>query len=264
MCTAGIAKKLLILFNVIFWLGGVVLLGIGIWIKVDPTIVHYMNIVNIPQASPLLNYAATIFIIVGAATFIIAMIGLFGAIREHQGILFVYAALVLIVMLTEVIAAVIALIFRVKMAQVMMMSMKMQVVYKYKTNTTTGAAWDYLQNTMHCCGATNYTDYYNSAWYNTTAGTLVNGTERYVPDSCCQKKESGSYANWVGCQADAKNGIAQSKYVKGRGCFPYLMMWFHQHSVIIVGVAFGAALIQLLGFISACCLRGALKRTVKM
>ena len=30
-----------------------------------------------------------------------------------------------------------------------------------------------------------------------------------------------------------------------QGCFPYLMMWFHHHSVIIVGLGFGVALIQV-------------------
>ncbi|KAI0208346.1 CD82 antigen [Lamellibrachia satsuma] len=264
MCTAGIAKKLLILFNVVFWLGGVALLGIGIWMRVDPTIVHYLNVVNIPQASPLLNYAGTIFIIVGAATFIIALIGLFGAIREHQGLLFIYAALVLVIMLTEVIAAVIALIYRVQMANVMMRSMKGQVMYKYRTNTTTMAAWDYLQNSMHCCGAINYTDYFNSVWYNGTSRKTTNGTEQQVPSSCCVKTDETHYLSWTGCQNDAKNQVQGSKLVKGRGCFPYLMMWFHHHSVIIVGLGFGVALIQLLGFVAACCLRSALKRTVKM
>ncbi|KAK2175017.1 hypothetical protein NP493_760g01061 [Ridgeia piscesae] len=232
--------------------------------RVDPTILHYMNIVNIPQATPLLNYAGTIFIIVGAASFIIAFIGLFGAIREHQGLLFVYAALVLVIMLTEIIAAAIALVFRVKMAQVLVRSMRMQVKYGYRTNSTTLAAWDFLQDEMSCCGAINYTDYYNSAWFNSTARTTINGTEQWVPNSCCMKKEGGGFVSWTGCQLDAKNEVNTSKLVKTHGCARYLGMWFHHHSVIIVGVGFGIALIQLLGFIAACCLRGALKRTVNM
>ena len=30
-----------------------------------------------------------------------------------------------------------------------------------------------------------------------------------------------------------------------QGCVPYLKAWFHQHSVIIIGLGFGVALIQV-------------------
>ena len=66
--------------------GGV--LAIGIWMRVDETIVNYLHVVNIHEADPLIDHAGLIFIAVGGLVFIVGFLGCCGAIRNSQSLLF--------------------------------------------------------------------------------------------------------------------------------------------------------------------------------
>ena len=57
--------------------------------KMCPVIASYLHVVNIDATDPLIDYAAIVFIVVGAAAFIISLIGCCGAIKANQGLLFV-------------------------------------------------------------------------------------------------------------------------------------------------------------------------------
>ena len=69
-------------------LAGGGLLGIGIWMKVDETIVNYLKVVNVDQSDPLIEHASTLFIVVGAYVFIVGFLGCCGALRKNQAMLF--------------------------------------------------------------------------------------------------------------------------------------------------------------------------------
>lgn len=69
-------------------LGGAFLLGVGIWVKVDPEMLNYLHTVNVSASDPLLQYAAWVLMICGAVSFIVGIVGCCGAMREHQGLLF--------------------------------------------------------------------------------------------------------------------------------------------------------------------------------
>lgn len=69
-------------------LGGAFLLAIGVWVKVDPTMVMYLHVVNVSPSDPLLQYAACVFMVAGGLSFFVGIVGCCGAMREHQGLLF--------------------------------------------------------------------------------------------------------------------------------------------------------------------------------
>lgn len=247
MCDAGCAKKLLILCNFIVWLGGAGLLGIGLWMKLDPTMVHYFHVVNIHQVEPLIDHAALIFIIVGALAFVVGVIGCVGAIRDSQSLLFLYAALLLVIMAAELTGGILALIYRMQVMHSLHLSMYAQVMKMYSRDPDTTDAWDFLQPELSCCGSQNYTDWMGSYWWNNTK----NGTDVF-PDSCC----SGDIAQ---CQEDAATGAPNSDTFFKMGCYHAMIMWFHQHSMIMMIIGFAVGGCQVFGFIAACCLRSALK-----
>ncbi len=64
------------------------MLAIGLWMKIDSTIVHYLHVVNIHQSDPLIDHAGVIFIVVGALVFVVGFLGCFGALRGSQSLLF--------------------------------------------------------------------------------------------------------------------------------------------------------------------------------
>ena len=65
------------------------MLGFGLWMKLCPTITQYLLVVNIEATDPLLDYAALVFIVVGAAAVVISLIGCCGALKANQALLFV-------------------------------------------------------------------------------------------------------------------------------------------------------------------------------
>jgi len=244
---------------VLFFLAGAGLLGIGLWMKLDPMIVNYLHVVNINASDPLIDYAALVFIVVGAAAFVIALIGCCGAIRNSQGLLFVYIALLCVLIAGELVGAVLALIYRGEVEKTLLESMEAQVKNDYHPGEEGPFdAWNYLQVKLECCGANNYTDFKNSYWWNNTR-TIKNGTQEYVPMQCC-KLSGGDYqspqvGNFKKCQEDARDHYEDSDNLYTDGCYENLQSWFQQHSLIFMIIGFAVAGVQILGIICACSLR---------
>lgn len=264
MCDAPCSKKILIFLNIIFFLAGAGLLGIGLWMRLDPMLVNYLHVVNIDQTDPLIDYAGTVFMAVGGAAFIISVIGCCGAIREHQGFLFIYIILLLLLIVGEIVGAVLALVYRSKIEGALMDSMEKQVREDYTSGNVTYTPWNYLQFELKCCGANNYTDYIGSYWWNNDRKPQ-NETEQFVPDQCCVASQ-GEYdkpiiKDWKQCQNDAKAKVSQSEALYTGGCYQGLEDWFMQHSLIMMLLGFAIGAIQILGLITACGLRNALKKS---
>lgn len=257
MCTSGVAKCLLIVFNFILFLAGGCVLAIGIWMKIDPTIIHYLHVVNISSTDPLIDFAAWVFIGVGALVFVVGILGCCGAFRGSQSLLFLYAMLLIIIMAAEIVAGVLALIHRKKVKNELQSSMTEQVTFNYTENSVMAKAWNFLQQEMECCGGDNYTDYVNSNWWNNTEARTTNVSMRYVPDSCC----SGALGSddWKVCQEAAKTGNLKNQ-LYNEGCYPKMIEWFEKNSLLFMIIGFAVGGIQILGVIIACCLRSALKK----
>lgn len=262
MCDGACAKKCLIFLNILFFIAGAGVLGIGLWMKIDPMIVNYLHVVNINASDPLIDYAALVFIVVGAAAFVISLIGCCGAMRNSQGLLFVYIVLLLVLIGGEVVGAVLALIYRGEVQETLNESMEAQIKNDYDTGTAPFDAWNYLQVKLECCGANNYTDFKDSYWWNNTR-TITNGTQEYVPMQCC-KLSGGDYLNphvadFHKCQEDARDHFHESEVLNTKGCHNELQDWFQQHSLIMMVIGFAVGAVQLLGVICACNLRKSLR-----
>lgn len=255
------------MFNFLLWLGGAFLLGVGIWMKVDPTIVNYLEVVNVDKSDPLLHYAAWVLMISGAVSFFIGIVGCCGAMREHQGLLFLYAVLLVIIMIAEIAAAIIALYYRSQIENSLASGMQKQITQNFVTNSSTYFAWNFLQQEMKCCGANNFTDYVNSVWWNTSR-VKINNTQQYIPDSCCTSWGSNAknpqVVNWVGCQKDASYLNTNSVNFYTKGCLNSVNDWINGHSLLLILIGFGVGFSQLLGCIIAICLRKSIKEEAKI
>lgn len=262
MCTKDCAKRLLFLFNFILWLGGAFLLGVGIWIKINPTMVNYLHAVNVSASDPLLQFASWVLMIAGGVSFFVGIVGCCGAMREHQGLLFLYAFLLALIMLAEIAAAILALMYHNQIETGLITGMRKQITNDYTTNSSTFIAWNYLQQELKCCGAANYTDYIYSQWWNTSR-VYVNNTQQYVPDSCCVSLGSSPNnlqpVNWVQCQKDAGRQYTSSQQLFTQGCLTQLNDWITNHSLVLMLVGFALGCSQMLGLVIALCLRTAIK-----
>jgi len=113
MCNTTITKYLLFTFNLVFWLIGLFLIGVGVWAKADPLFVE--RVLSIADEAtddkPVINendlvyvhYMAYFLIGLGAVINIIALFGCCGAIKESRCCLGLFFTTLLICFLVTIV-----------------------------------------------------------------------------------------------------------------------------------------------------------------
>jgi len=249
-CGATCLKYLLFIFNFVFFVCGGALMGISIWLVVDPEMSSYTNIVN----NPLITAAMYLILAVGVFIFLIGFLGCCGACKESACMLSTYAFLIAVILILQVVGAILAVVFHDSLEEELQEEMTDQV-YNYVTNDENDAttkAWNILQFEMKCCGATGYEDYVDSKFQNMTKDP--------VPDSCCVQKASADWDNIQPedrdkCLEEARTGPATFTFLNAEGCYTSLKEWMSANALILVGVGFGLAFVQVFGIVFACCVK---------
>lgn len=253
MCSGNLPRVFLIIFNTIFVLSGIGLLGMGVWMKLDNTLTKYLDAVNVGQAAPLLGQISLILIIIGGVVLLVSLIGCCGAIKKSQPLLFLYAACLIVIMLAEAAVAVLAIVYKKKINDHLHDDMIREVQKEYGRVNDTTTAYDFLQDQLKCCGVYNYKDYKNSTWFG-GPGTQM------VPYSCCSNYGEDRVADeYKECLNEAETGNP-SKYLNKQGCEEALKKWYHDHSIKLMIIGFCIAAIQIFGLVAACILRTTYKR----
>ncbi|XP_064635960.1 tetraspanin-18-like isoform X3 [Lineus longissimus] len=225
------SKYLLFTFNVIFWLGGCTILGLGIWLTVDSTIVRYVHLITISADDPHIETAAWLMIGLGVFVLGVGFVGCCGALHESKCMLCLYVLFLLIIILGEVTPGILV--------------------------------WVFKQYILGCCGVLTSKDYENSVYF------LAGG--KYVPPSCCVPKKSltriqafnitaNDVLDYEKCLASAKDYIegrakeVDVKYIYEYGCRKGLGEWFDKHTIMLLCVGSGIAGFELVSLVIACCL----------
>ncbi|XP_045414502.1 tetraspanin-4 isoform X1 [Lemur catta] len=215
-CLQGV-KYLMFAFNLLFWLGGCGVLGVGIWLAATQG-----NFATLSSSFPSLS-AANLLIVTGAFVMAIGFVGCIGAIKENKCLLLTFFVMLLLVFLLETTIAVLFFAYTDKIDRYAQRDLK-KGLHLYGTQGNVGLtnAWSIIQTDFRCCGVSNYTDWFEV--YNATR----------VPDSCCLEfsKSCGLHAPGTWWKAP---------------CYETVKMWL-QENLLAVGV-FGlcTALVQILG-----------------
>ncbi|KAL8163788.1 UNVERIFIED_CONTAM: hypothetical protein K2H54_038973 [Gekko kuhli] len=175
--------------------------------------------------------APIVILIVGVIVFFIAFFGCCGAWKENYCMVTTFAILLTLIFLVEIAAAIAGYIFKDQIQKVIDDHIR-QDMHGYSTNGTFRQDLDTLQAEFNCCGAANYTDWFNEPGYK----------NQTVPSSCCMP-------NATDC---AKNPTPDKIFHEG--CVSKIERWLKKHILIVAGVALGIAFFELLGIIFACCL----------
>lgn len=256
-CGGSCMKVLLIIFNVLFFLGGAAILGIGIWLTVDPAIKNYISEVTPDGTDPYWKGATILLMTVGAATFVIGFFGCCGACKESPCMLTTFGALLIIIVIAEIVGIVLIAVFRNKLGDLLEDDMKDQVKLVTRTNPGTDLSplsdiWHSMQTDLKCCGATNYLDYESNSNFNRLSYP--------VPLTCC-RLSNDDHKNPIPdnrneCFIEAREGVNTNKdELRDEGCYDALNDWLRSKAAILIGVGAAIAAIQLIGIIFAFCLR---------
>lgn len=187
-------KYLMFAFNFLFWLLGCAILGVGIWLRVDPNVAQYVNHAEDFSIFYTLAYA---LITIGIIIMIIGFLGCCGAIRESQCMLGAFFLLLFIIFAILLGFGIWAVVERDTLKE-QVGNMMTRAVKDYETNDSSKKFMDTIQNAFHCCGASGGgMDYINTV---------------KVPESCkaeyraepCDKK----FFSWMAERLIVVAGIA--------------------------------------------------------
>ncbi|XP_046716003.1 CD151 antigen isoform X3 [Silurus meridionalis] len=188
-CGTVCLKFLLFIFNLIFWLSGGTVMGVGLWTLVDKS--DYISLLS----SSTYSFAAYILIAAGAVVMLTGILGCCATIKENKRLL--------IVLNDEL---------RVNLKETMVQK------YQQPHQEHITRAVDKLQQDLKCCGSNSSADWQEGAWIQTFAD------RRLVPDSCCKTltvrcgvrdHPSNIYKVEGGCISKLEDSILQHLLILG-------------------------------------------------
>ncbi|KAK5926528.1 hypothetical protein CgunFtcFv8_022091 [Champsocephalus gunnari] len=232
MCCSGFLKMMMFIFNGGIFLAGVVILGVGVWVKVDSGsllgLVEDMD-GGAPSGLSQLANVAYLLIAVGAVLLLIGFLGCCGAVKESRCMLLTFFSIVLILFLVEVAGAVVLLVFD-DLAEDLLGHLegevKQSIRNQYGRTEGFTSLWDATMEKFTCCGYKNYTDF---------EGSFFNeqGMDLYPP-TCCNLTITVGVCNTL--EAERSNID---------GCFQKLLQLIEENAVIIVAVILGIAALEI-------------------
>ncbi|ESP04134.1 hypothetical protein LOTGIDRAFT_237549 [Lottia gigantea] len=246
-CAGKTARVLLIVFNILFAVCGVTILAVGIWLRVDPSVVQLQELVNLDSKNPNLANAAYILIGFGGFMLLVSVFGCCGGIQKSRILLGLYIACLVIIFIGQITAGILAALYKTDVEHTIESNLLGVLENDYKPGRTKYTQpWDYVQVWLHCCGVHNYTDYKDIKF----------GVGQMVPLTCCilenEDPNDPMPKNNTRCQLEANQTVA-GEFLKPLGCLDGVTNAIKEYDGILIGVAIGIAVIEILGILLACC-----------
>uniref|UniRef100_G1K3H4 Tetraspanin n=1 Tax=Xenopus tropicalis TaxID=8364 RepID=G1K3H4_XENTR len=169
-------KITMFIFNLIFWLGGCGILGVGVWLAVTQGKFATLS-VSFPSLS-----AASLFMVTGSIIMVVGFIGCLGAVTEHRCLLLTFFVILLIIFLLEMISMALFLTYTEQFHNYAQEDLKKGLqLYNTTGNLGLTNAWDIVQTEFRCCGVKNATDWLES--------------KGSVPHTCCVEHSPACKSN---------------------------------------------------------------------
>lgn len=219
---------LVLVFNLIFFILGAVILGFGVYTFLK--IGDYASLSTVEFMT-----ASRLFIGLGTIIVVVSFCGCCGAWKLSKCLLVMFFVLLLIIFGVEIAAAVLGYLKRNEVEDTLQNDLLKALQGQYGESDQVGItkAFNTLQEKEQCCGVMNYTDWEKAKLYN--------GNHSVVPDSCCREMKAG-------CGNFAPGFVDKSK-VWTKGCFSTMKDLIVTNLPLVAGVVIGVLVIQLLGMI---------------
>ncbi|XP_073474109.1 tetraspanin-18-like [Aquarana catesbeiana] len=233
-------KYMMFLFNALIFLGGICLLGVGIWIVVDPD-----GFQNIFTSNPLLSAGGYILLFVGLALSLLGFLGCFGAIRQSKPLLLLFFILVLLMFIVELVGVILALTFQ-KLINENHFRTELQTHYKGDNSSEVfSQSWNAIMIAMSCCGISGLGDFANNSYYHDLYPSAA------WPEACCTREDpviSGVVKDTQKCMENTPG------YTNNQGCFITIAKSLQKYVSITGAVGFGVLGTEMFAMFFALCL----------
>ncbi|XP_020625587.1 tetraspanin-33-like isoform X1 [Orbicella faveolata] len=239
-------KFSLFFLNVLFWLAAILILGVGVYMMVEKKDA-YQNL------SDLSFDPAVLFVLLGAALFIITFLGCLGALRENTCMLCFYASIVGFLLLVEVACGFLGFFFRERVQEGIGEKLSNAInLYRDPDKPDLQLLIETTQTEFKCCGIASYEDWGSNIYFNCSSpGVEACG----VPRTCC-KTEEDRINSQCGYGVGRMDSFEREKRIYTRGCLTTVVDWFKNNLITIGIVSFGILLLQIITIWLATTLRG--------
>ena len=163
-----IIKWLFVIFNVIFAMLGLALIGVGGYLLGTSNSLNFLFNNNIIGG-------AALIVICGGVTFIIAIIGVIGAIFQLRPVLLIFAIALVLIIIVEVVGAILGFVYRGEVETQFTATLD-RAIQNYLTDDALRSGIDFTQTTLNCCGVNNASDWVDSPLFQ---------RDNSYPASCC-------------------------------------------------------------------------------
>ncbi|KAM7056700.1 tetraspanin-8 [Acridotheres tristis] len=222
---AGVSKCMkysMFIFNFFFWVCGCIILGFSIWIRVT----------GVQQGMDSSTLAGVnLLIAVGSIIMILGFLGCCGAVKESRCMLMLFFIALLLILILQIVGGVLGAVNKSQVEVVFNSTLSIMVE---SLQSTTGEHKEYqeefqkFERKNKCCGVLNGP----KDW-----GENFN---KLSTDMCqCEPEDQSSDL----CKK------YQSKYIYKKPCGDVIMQQIKDNLVIIMGIAFGLAAIEILGLV---------------
>ncbi|XP_062850224.1 tetraspanin-5a isoform X2 [Trichomycterus rosablanca] len=235
-------KYLIFGFNIIFWLLGVAILGIGLWAWSEKGVLsNISSITDLGGLDPV-----WLFVMVGGIMFILGFAGCIGALRENTILLKFFSVFLGIIFFLELTVGVLAFVFKDWIRDQVQFFINNNI-RAYRDDIDLQNLIDFTQDYWHCCGAFKADDWNLNVYFNCTE-TNPSREKCGVPFSCCTNKSAVDVINrQCGYDVRAKEEMDQIHYINVSGCVPEFEKWLQNNLTIVAGIFIGVALLQIFG-----------------
>ncbi|UXI20012.1 glycogenin-1-like [Sarcoptes scabiei] len=240
-------KYFLFFFNLIVWLFGCLLVGLGAWSFLEEYTDY--TAINIRTVIDLLLNISLFIIVFGTIVFIMSFTGCIGALRENLFLLRLYSLILLIMFVAEVALSAIAILFPNSFLNLVKEAFSNEPIIKYRDDSNLQNIIDLVQTEFKCCGVSDkgYKDWSKNIYFECLDSNP--SRERCaVPYSCCRNPrnfDSGLINNECGFNMQNISSVVEvNKDIYTRGCIEAITETIAPHISVLAYVCIAVAIIQ--------------------
>jgi len=254
---SGCVKYTMFFFNFIFWLMGLLLIGIGIYAIMDKW--SSGEAFKLNTIFDVIFNVGFLLLLIGVVVFIVSFAGCIGALRENMCLLRFYSLCLLLFFLAEMTVIALGFIYPHKLTEFLEKELSQKLIQSYRDDLDFQNIIDLIQQDFECCGLSSfgYEDWNNNEYFNCTEENP--SVERCgVPYSCCHVDEESIVPLNLMCGFEVQSTLREKKEnrakdisdvmskINTRGCIETIQGLIENNLYTVGGVAIGIALSQLL------------------
>ncbi|XP_053441525.1 tetraspanin-8 [Nycticebus coucang] len=222
---SGCIKYSMFIFNFLFWVCGILILAIGIWVRVSK---DGQEILNSADSSFNPYVAVNILIAVGSIIMVLGFLGCCGAVKESRCMLLLFFIGLLLILLLQVVAGILGATFKTESDHLLNETLYENVKLLSATDENAKAFQQALaefQEEFKCCGLVS------------GAADWGNNFEQNSKTCECSETTDSSCVTYL------------RKLVYKQPCISLIKELMAKHIIVVIGIAFGLAVVEILGLV---------------